>query len=204
MSIKLVICDIGNTIYKEEKSNKFDKIQQITHGDFAEIVNNFYRIFNKSDDNLFDLTNKYLQSLNINNEKIFSELYEYFKTLKNRSTPAQLTNENIFEVAKFIKSKNIKLILSSNSNILTKKNDDKLLPFVDGIERTYKIGFLKDEPEYYDYIQNKYNVKPNEILCIGDDVSKDFEIPKRFGWKTYLYDSSYPISKMIKEISDLL
>ena len=143
MSIKLVICDIGNTIYKEEKSNKFDKIQQITHGDFAEIVN-------KSDDNLFDLTNKYLKSLNINNEKIFFELYEYFKTLKNRSTPAQLTNENIFEVAKFIKSKNIKLILSSNSNILTKKNDDKLLPFVDGIERTYKIGFLKDEPEYYD------------------------------------------------------
>lgn len=204
MSIKLVICDIGNTIYKEEKSNKFETIQQITHCDFAEIVHNFYNIFNKKDNSLINLTKEYLKSLNINDEKIFNQIYKFFLTLQNKTTAETITNVNIFEVFKFIKEKNIKLILSSNSNILTKKNDNELAPFVDGIERTYKIGFLKEEKGYYDYIQSKYKVKPNEILCIGDDVYKDFEIPKSYGWKTYLYDPSFPISKMIDDINNLL
>lgn len=204
MSIKLIIFDIGNTIFKQEKSDKFEKMQEILNCDISMLKNNFYEIFNKNNKNLKDLTYKLLQSLNINDDKLQTRLLEYLTSLQNRKGKFEFINDNILEIFEYIKKQNIKLILCSNSNVLSKNNDKQLKPYVDDIERTYKIGFLKNEDGFYKYFENKYQLSSNEILSIGDDIENDFEIPKSYGWNSILFTENMTSSELLSKIKFII
>jgi len=39
----------------------------------------------------------------------------------------------------------------------------------------YKIGFLKPSPEFFKYILRDQNLKPSELIMVGDDFEKDIQ-----------------------------
>lgn len=51
---------------------------------------------------------------------------------------------------------------------------------------SYRIGYIKPEKEFYDYIQHALNLKSQELLLI-DDTIENVEGAKQCGWHTYHY-----------------
>lgn len=61
---------------------------------------------------------------------------------------------------------------------------------------SYKIGYIKPEKEFYDYIQSALNLKPQELLLI-DDTIENVEGAKQCGWHTYHYKNDLNHLKLI-------
>lgn len=51
------------------------------------------------------------------------------------------------------------------------------------------VGHMKPTPEIFDYATRMANVKPEEILYVGDSFHSDMEGGASFGWKTAWYTS---------------
>lgn len=51
------------------------------------------------------------------------------------------------------------------------------------------VGHMKPNPEIFDYATRMANVKPHEILYVGDSFHSDIEGGASFGWKTAWFTS---------------
>lgn len=60
----------------------------------------------------------------------------------------------------------------------------------DGCFASYQIGFIKPEKEFYAYIQNSLNLKPEELLII-DDTLENVERAKKCNWNIYHYNNDF-------------
>jgi len=63
--------------------------------------------------------------------------------------------------------------------------------FIDLTQRlfsSYQIGSIKPEAEFYQYIQNKLNLSPKELLLI-DDTKENTVEAKELGWEIYYYQN---------------
>jgi putative hydrolase of the HAD superfamily len=98
----------------------------------------------------------------------------------------QLFHETIDVLEKL--SRKFKLIVITNSsrlfvNVLT----DKIAHYFSRIfSATSDFGLLKKNPESYQRICQALNVKPWEMVHIGDRLQDDFESPRSIGVKAYL------------------
>jgi FMN phosphatase YigB (HAD superfamily) len=43
---------------------------------------------------------------------------------------------------------------------------------------------------------NDLNIKPSKILHIGDNIESDYNMPRKNGWRAYLYNP--PIKQFLK------
>jgi len=70
------------------------------------------------------------------------------------------------------------------------KNVGLLLPINwDVVVDSSVVKVNKPNEEIYILAQKEANVEPEEILFI-DNIDKNLDVPKKLGWKTFLYDSS--------------
>lgn len=187
--IKVVAFDIGNTIYIIDKRNTILKnLINIFDLPKEKVRNSYYNIFNKNNYSLEKLTKMLCEDLNSSK---YNEVLKYFQNLDIESKKYDYVDENILDLIKDLKKIGIKIILSSNSNILHKNLTDKNLEgLIDFTFRTYQIGYQKSEESYYRHIEKQLNVKSNEILNIGDDFILDYEMPKKFGWHAILFNNN--------------
>lgn len=185
--IKVVAFDIGNTIYKVDKKNSIlQKLSEMLCLPKERVKISYNKIFNVNNYSLEELCNMLCKDLN--STKV-SEVLNFFKSLQIGSNAYEYVDKNLLNLIKAIKQSGVKVVLSSNSNILHKNLiDAKLASLVDDIFRTYEIGYQKYEENYYRYIEKKLNVKPEEILNIGDNELIDYQIPKSYGWQAVLFN----------------
>ncbi len=91
------------------------------------------------------------------------------------------------EMIDLVKSLSIKCYIGSNQDLYRGKHIKKLIgKYFQKCFISSEIGYCKPEFEFYSYIENELNLKPNEIFFI-DDRQKNIENANKKGWNTYLY-----------------
>ncbi len=98
----------------------------------------------------------------------------------------QNVSENIINVLKVLKSKNIKIGLISNADMIDCKywKQSSLAPFFDDTIFSCNVGLLKPNEHIYELAMQHLGVLPNECLFVGDGGSKELYGAKAVGMKT--------------------
>ncbi len=65
-----------------------------------------------------------------------------------------------------------------------------LMPLIDTYFDCSKVGAAKGDARFYRRITKKLGVKPDAILCVGDDPISDVVLPAEAGWHPVLLDRS--------------
>ncbi len=198
--IKAISFDIGNTIYlASQNQTVLNELGQILNLPLEQVKRTFRQIFNKNNGDLRELTEKFCKELKSNK---FNEILFFFENLSKKSEKNQYVDKNIIKLIKKLKKLGIKVVLSSSSNILKNYQlDEGLLKYVDHVFRTYEVGYLKDEENYYRFIEKKLNLKSEEILNVGNSLKYDYEMPKKFGWNAILFNCPEKGCKTVEELS---
>ena len=113
---------------------------------------------------------------------------------------SQLDNILLFRDSKYIlellKSRNIKLILVSNTTPIS--NDAikilNLERFFDLVILSCNEGITKPSPMIYKKILDKFNLKPEEVLAVGDQLNTDIKGAEFYGIKAILVDRENKLS----------
>ena len=105
---------------------------------------------------------------------------------KRMKTALQSVSENIKDVLKVLKSKNIKIGLISNADIIDCKywKQSSIASFFDDAIFSCNVGFLKPDKRIYELAMQHLNVLPSECLFVGDGGSKELYGAKAVGMKT--------------------
>lgn len=109
-------------------------------------------------------------------------------------------NSEVVEIAKKLKRKEmINLILTNNTRERIDYLDKKYnLSETFEIIGSYDLGVLKPDPAFYKVLEEKYNLKPEEVL-IFDDKEENIEELKKFGFKAEIYHSIDDFKKILGE-----
>ena len=96
-------------------------------------------------------------------------------------------SDNIKEWAKEMKGQGIKLYILSNTN-----NKEKVKEVADKLDLEYKYLAMKPLKRGFKYVQKRFNVKPENIAVVGDQIFTDVIGGNRCKMFTILVD---PINK---------
>lgn len=101
-------------------------------------------------------------------------------------TALQSVSDSIINVLKELKSKNIKIGLISNADIIDCKywKQSGLAPFFDDTIFSCDVGLLKPNEHIYELAMQHLGVLPNESLFVGDGGSEELYGAKAVGMKT--------------------
>ena len=126
------------------------------------------------------------KAINISNKnlitiEIFPETLKTIKTLKKKYKVAILSNTSVFL-----------------KNILEKET--KLLKQFDYTFFSYDLGELKPNTEIFQKLLNITNLKPEEILYITNNKTKDLKSAKSLGIKTILFKNFEKLQKDLEEL----
>ena len=99
-----------------------------------------------------------------------------------------------------------KIILLSNSCCLIKnKFNEDFLKSIDDIFYSYDIGYTKEQEGIYKYVEEKMKCQSEEFLHIGDTLSSDYLMPKKFGWNALYYGKTEDYSvETIERLEDII
>ncbi|MCM1039690.1 MAG: HAD-IA family hydrolase [Ruminococcus sp.] len=105
---------------------------------------------------------------------------------KRMKTALQSVSDSIINVLKELKSKNIKLGLISNADIIDCKywKQSSLALFFDDTIFSCNVGLLKPDEHIYELAMQHLGVLPNESLFVGDGGSEELYGAKAVGMKT--------------------
>ncbi|MDR2008403.1 MAG: HAD family hydrolase [Alphaproteobacteria bacterium] len=132
----------------------------------------------------------------------FMEMFEYLK-IDNPYTQALYYDElywntlidNISlatDAAKFInecREKNISIIITTDMLTwvqIKKLQKLNILDKITSMITSEQVGCEKSHPQFFQFVLNKYNLDVKDVLCIGDDKTKDYNIPTSLGITSYL------------------
>lgn len=187
--IKIISFDIGGTLLindNNDKNNNYGlkELTDLLNLPYENVRNSYKKIFQTKKGSLNELIDIFCKELGIKHNQ---KLNEFFYNKFNQSQRGTISSENILLI-NTLKNEGYKIILFSNSCCLL--NNDAINDIVDCIDDifySYDIGYTKDDEESYKYIEEKLNVKPSEILHIGDTLKSDYYMPKRNGWNVLYY-----------------
>ena len=189
MMIKIISFDIGGTLLindNNDKNNNYGlkELTDLLNLPYENVRNSYKKIFQTKKGSLNELIDIFCKELGIKHNQ---KLNEFFYNKFNQSQRGTISLENILLI-NTLKNEGYRIILFSNSCCLL--NNDAINDIVDCIDDifySYDIGYTKDDEESYKYIEEKLNVKPSEILHIGDTLKSDYYMPKRNGWNVLYY-----------------
>ena len=185
--MKAVIFDLWGTLAynKNHIGSYIQKITDIIGSEntekFKELRKEWY-IHNYSSEEFFSkLVNK------INKPEPFKD--ELIRIWNSQIKEAMLYNDTI-NILESLKKRNIKIILISNTTPISNDIIRKL-----NIQGYFNIilfscneGILKPSPIIYQKILTRLNLKPEEIIAIGDQISTDIQGAETYGIKALLLD----------------
>ena len=198
--IKVISFDVGGTLVNNQNANKYNLYELATLVNIPyEIVRKFYkRIFQKKKGSFSELVNMFCKELNINdNENVRNFFLNKFKKCN-----VKIDDDTIVILNK-LKNKGYKIILFSNCCCLDQNIVNDIFNIVDDIFYSFDIGYTKEEPESYDYIEKKLGYDSNEFLHIGDTFSSDYFYPQKNGWNALYYGLKDNV-KYISKLNDVL
>ncbi len=123
----------------------------------------------------------------------------------NISNKNLITIEVFPETLKLLQSlkKKYKLGILSNTSIFLKnilEKETKILKYIDYPLFSYDLGAIKPEIKVFKNLLNITNLKPEEILYISNDNTKDLKPAKSLGMKTLLFKDLEQLKKDLEEL----
>lgn len=202
--IKVVSFDIGGTLLEEsnDSSNNYNlkSLSELVNMPYDKVRDVYKNVYQKSKGTFDELLNRFCSNLEISNT---CELNNFFKNKFSNNNLSTISKDKI-NLIKKLKDNKYKVILFSNSCCLLNNDAIKeIYDLVDNIFYSYDIGYTKDDKESYKYIENILNVKPNEILHIGDTLKSDYLKPIENGWNALYYGNNVDDVKSIKNLCEL-
>ena len=186
--IKLITFDIGGTIIKSDKSmSRYEQLKKVINISKDEYKKTYYlskKPFNK-------LFADYI-------EKDKSEQYDRVQNILLPSKNKKF-NEKIVNLIENLHNLGYKIATLSNVNynLYYGLSDTILGKYIDKEFYSFEIGDYKPHKEAFLYVQNYYNLKPEEIMHIGDSRVSDYEGALNAGWNSYLYTNDINIDELI-------
>jgi len=185
--IKAVIFDLWGTLAfnKNHIGSYIERINEIIGQEnkekFIELRRDWY-VSRMSEEEFFT---KLLKS--INKPILLSE--QLLKIWNSQIDSIELYKDSL-DVLKLLKSRNIKLVLLSNTVPITNKCLEKLdiAKYFDIIFLSCNEGMLKPSPMIYNRILEKLKFKPEEVIAIGDQINTDITGAETYGIKAILID----------------
>ncbi|KOY83875.1 HAD family hydrolase [Lysinibacillus macroides] len=184
--IKAIIFDMDDTLYPEHEyvfsgfKAVNDYLQENKTYDFYKIATKIFktgyrgRIFNQvldylnisySEDDILNLINVYRN--HTPSISLFPDALQVLESLQNK-LPLGLISDGYLEAQQM------------------KVRALRLTKYIEKIVLTDEIGreAWKPSPIPYQIVSEYFNVKPNELIYIGDNASKDFVTANKLGWTT--------------------
>uniref|UniRef100_A0A7V6CE31 HAD family hydrolase n=1 Tax=Thermodesulfobacterium geofontis TaxID=1295609 RepID=A0A7V6CE31_9BACT len=185
--IKLVIFDLDDTLYPEIEFVKsgFRTVSLIISQDFGFDSNYVYNLLIEA----FNENKKFVFNRVLNHFGIYNEDYlSYLVSVYRNHNPEIRLYKDAEEILPHLK-KHFLLGLITDGNPYTQKIKVKALNienYFDYIIYTGEKGDKYRKPSIYSFLDliNKFYIKPNESVYIGDNLEKDFKGPKDIGMFT--------------------
>ncbi len=187
--IKLIIFDLDDTLISEEDyiRSGYRKVSEYMEAKYQlpqeEIYEEMINKYKKHEKNVF---NKILDENDI--KYTDNEIREIVSEYRNHIPQISFFND-VDETLRKLKEKNIKTAIISDGYIETQENKLRVLDAYekfDYIILTDKLGkeYWKPNPRAFEIVKQKFGVKYEESLYIGDNPKKDFYIKKYYPIKT--------------------
>ena len=192
MMIKAVSFDIGGTLLEDSHDNpnnyNLKELAKIVNIPYENVRDVYKNVFQKSNGTLNELVGKFCNDLVISNTENLNNLFIW--KFSDNNINNTISNDKI-TLIRDLKENGYKVILFSNSCCLLNNDAIKeIYDLVDGVFYSYDIGYTKDDKESYQYVEKTLNVKPTEILHIGDTLKSDYLKPVENGWNALFYGVS--------------
>lgn len=206
--IKVVSFDIGGTLLEVSHDNpnnyNLKELAKIVNMPYENIRDVYKNVFQKSNGTLNELVGKFCNDLDISNTENLNNFF--IGKFSDSNINITISNDKI-TLIKDLKENGYKVILFSNSCCLLNNDAIKeIYDLVDGVFYSYDIGYTKDDKESYQYVEKILNVKPTEVLHIGDTLKSDYLKPIENGWNALFYgvsdDESINCISSIMELYD--
>lgn len=202
--IKVVSFDIGGTLLEDSHDNpnnyNLKELAKIVNMLYENVRDVYKNVFQKSNGTLNELVGKFCNDLDISNTENLNNFF--IGKFSDNNTNSTISNDKI-TLIRDLKENGYKVILFSNSCCLLNNDAIKeIYDLVDGVFYSFDIGYTKDDKESYQYVEKTLNVKPAEILHIGDTLKSDYLKPVENGWNALFYGVSDDES--VNRISSLM
>ncbi len=190
--IKVVSFDIGGTLLEDSHDNpnnySLKELAKIVNMPYENVRDVYKNVFQKSNGTLNELVGKICNDLGISNTENLNNFF--IGKFSDNNINNTISNDKI-TLIRDLKENGYKVILFSNSCCLFNNDAIKeIYDLVDGVFYSYDIGYTKDDKESYQYVEKTLNVKPAEILHIGDTLKSDYLKPVENCWNALFYGVS--------------
>ena len=187
-NIKAVFFDADDTILDHKQSEKealiylFNKIGEEYKEEYQDIfrpldiklwnsVRNNSNTVPKEDIPEYRFKELFNQiGLSYSNYKKANELFQY-----GLSNSVALI-ENAYDIIKYLYDKNYKLCIVTNGLVKLQKpriNNSEIAKYISDIIVSEEVNSGKPNPEIFNILLNRINLKSNEVIMIGDSLEKD-------------------------------
>lgn len=181
-SIKLVAFDLTDVLFKwEDALTKLSKITGTSRKEVHKFIIENLQPIEKGKTLPKDFWDSFRVHFDINTSS--NELINIW------SSSFQKIDEN-WVLARRMKDKGYKLAICSNSwsgLIELIQNQHSGFEIFDFIFDSSKIGYIKPQPEYFKFVEDKTGFKGKEILLI-DDSENNLKGAKDYGWEIQKYN----------------
>lgn len=204
MKYEILLFDLDNTLWNFDFSEKlalseFFLKKGLDREKLDEYILNYKKINRK-------LWEK-LENGGITREELLNtRFYEFFKTLNMEIDGKMYSDEyekvigshgeiieGAFELLSFLKKKGYRIFAVTNGIYNIQKmrlKNSTITNFFEDIFISEKIGFVKPDIRYFEYIQNKItNFSKNKTILIGDSLNADIKGANNFDIKSVWYNS---------------
>lgn len=183
--IKAIVFDYGGVIEKEDGDliQKIADFLKITKEDWHKVYFSFNHLSNTGKKNWKEVLELVCKELGASGAQI-STVHEII--IENKKT--KKINWELIELIKDLKNKNYKIgLLSNNSTGLKQKLVNQNITHIfDEIIISAEYGYQKPQPEIFEIIFNKLNIKNNEMIFV-DDTKRSLEGAEKIGYVPILY-----------------
>lgn len=197
--IKAIAFDYGGVI----KINEQDLVKEIS--DYLKITKEDFRKEYFSINHLFNIEGRDFEEVTLLLVSRFDDSEEtkkHIAGLLKKNKDKYHLNKELIEIIKELKNSGYKIALLSNNSLELRQKlmEDNILDLFEEIVISAEVGYQKPQPEIFNILFKKLEIKPNEVVFI-DDSLKSLEGADSIGYIPILYKDN----KSLKlELSNLL
>ena len=107
--------------------------------------------------------------------------------------------ENAYDITKYLYNKGYKLYVVTNGLVKLQKpriTNSKIAKYISDIIISEEVNSSKPNPKIFNVLLNKINLKPNQVIMIGDSLEKDMKGAKNASIKSIWYNPKNNINNI--------